>query len=363
MVCDAQGLKANIHYKYNSQSGLIRFFNNSEILLKDLFSYPSDPNFDELGSLEITDAFIDEANQVSSKAKQIVRSRIRHNLDENGLIPKLLMTCNPAKNWTYSEFFKPHSEDRLPDNKKFIQSLVGDNPFISHTYIDNLKQLDKQSKERLLFGNWDYDNDPSALCNYDAICSMFTNDHVMGGTKYISADLAMQGRDKFIAGHWDGLIGHVDIDMAKATGKSIELSLKQLKNEECVMNTNIVADADGMGNYIESYIENIKAFHGNQTAIDKQYMNIKSECGFKLAELINRGEIKMICTTDQQESIKEEIATCLKRDKIDADNQKKRLIPKDKMKDLLGRSPDYLDFMLMRMIFEVFEIELETTWN
>ena len=103
-----QGIKPEEHFRYNSQSGLIKFFNGSEILLKDLFSYPSDPNFDELGSLEITDSFIDEANQISSKAKQIVRSRIRYKLDENDLIPKMLMTCNPAKNWTYSEFFKPN---------------------------------------------------------------------------------------------------------------------------------------------------------------------------------------------------------------------------------------------------------------
>ena len=170
-------------------------------MLKDLFSYPSDPNFDELGSLEITDAFIDEANQVSKKAKQIVRSRIRYKLQENSLVPKMLMTCNPAKNWTYSDFFKADRDKKLPDNIKFLQSLVTDNPKIDPSYIENLKQLDPNSKERLLFGNWDYDDDPSLLCDYDAICDIFTNTHVEHGMKRISADLAMQGRDKFIAAY------------------------------------------------------------------------------------------------------------------------------------------------------------------
>lgn len=352
-VAKVQGLKPNSHFKYNSQNGLIKLFNGSEILLKDLYSYPSDPNFDELGSLEITGAFIDEANQVSSKAKQIVRSRIRYNLQENGITPKLLMTCNPAKNWTYSEFYKPSIAGKLQKDKKFIQSLVHDNPNIDPSYVDNLKQLDAVSKERLLFGNWDYDNDPSALCDYDAICDIFTNDHVKQGNKYISSDLAMQGRDRFLGMSWSGLIGTIDIDMTKSTGKSIEISLKQLKTEKGVPNTGIVADADGLGNYIESYIKNIKAFHGNQRAKDDQYANIKAECGFKLAEVINKREIKVICTDEQEERIKEELSTCLKRDKIDADNQKKKLIPKDKMKDLLGHSPDYLDVLLMRMFFEV----------
>jgi phage terminase large subunit len=83
-----QGLKAETHYRYNQQSNTISFPNGSQILLKDLFLYPSDPNFDELGSLEITDAFIDECNQTVEKAFNVVKSRIRYKLDENNLYLK-----------------------------------------------------------------------------------------------------------------------------------------------------------------------------------------------------------------------------------------------------------------------------------
>lgn len=351
-----QDIKDKIHFKYNSVAGVIKFYNGSEILLKDLFAYPSDPNFDELGSLELTDAFIDESNQVIKKAKDIVRSRIRYKLDEFDLIPKILMSCNPAKNWVYTDFYQPSVKNTLPQGRRFIQSLVTDNPYIPQSYIDTLHELDYTTKQRLLFGNWDYDDDPSALCQYDAIVSMFTNDHVQPSSKnYISADLAMQGRDRFIAGHWEGLVGHVDIDKEKATGRSIELALRDLKNEHRVMNTDIVADADGLGNYLESYIENIKSFHGNARPSDDQYANLKSECAFKLAELINRGEIRIICSEDQKQRIINEVSICLKRHKIDADDQKKRIIPKEKMKEFLGHSPDYLDFLIMRMFFEVKE--------
>jgi len=358
-VCKMQGLRMGIHLTYNSQTGLIKFFNGSEILLKDLFAYPSDPEFDELGSLEITDAFIDEANQITSKARQIVRSRIRYKLDENNLVPKILYTCNPAKNWTYSDFFKPSREGTLSNDRVFIQSLVTDNPFISETYVENLKQLDKNSKERLLYGNWDYDDDPTSLCTFDKIQDIFTNDHVIEGSEiYISADLAMQGRDRFVAGHWKGLVGHIDIDMPKATGKVIELTLKMLKIEKACPNSHIVADADGLGNYLDSYIENIVAFHGNKRAFDQQYSNIKSECGFKLAELINKGLVKVVCSSDQEEALKTELSACLKRENIDADDQKKRLISKDKMKSDLQRSPDYFDWMLLRMYFELYNTDI-----
>ena len=94
-VCSSWGILAGQHYNYNAQTNVIRFFNGSEVILKDLFQYPSDRNFDSLGSLEITAAFIDECNQITEKAYQVVGSRIRYKLDEYGLIPKMLLTCNP----------------------------------------------------------------------------------------------------------------------------------------------------------------------------------------------------------------------------------------------------------------------------
>ena len=95
-------------YNYNAQSGIIYWKNGSEIILKDLFLYPSDPNFDGLGSLEITGGFIDECNQITKKAWQVVKSRMRYKLNEYNLTPKLFGSCNPSKNWVYSDFYKPY---------------------------------------------------------------------------------------------------------------------------------------------------------------------------------------------------------------------------------------------------------------
>ena len=146
-------------YKYNAQTNELIFYNKSEIIFKDLFSYPSDPNFDELGSLEITGCFIDEAIQVKEKAKNIVKSRIRFKLDKYNLIPKMLYTSNPGKGWLYKEFYKPYLNNTLQNNKKFVQSLLTDNPYISEYYAENLESLDKESKQRLLHGNWDYEQE------------------------------------------------------------------------------------------------------------------------------------------------------------------------------------------------------------
>jgi len=54
---------------------------------------------------------------------------------------------------------------------------------------------------------------------------------------------------------------------------------------------------------------------------------------------------------------------CLKRDSIDKDEGKKQLISKDKMKEYLGHSPDYLDMLLMAMIFEVRNGEIDEYYS
>jgi len=352
-VCSIQGIKGGVHFKYNEIKSLITFFNGSEIMLKDLDYYPSDPNFDELGSLEISGAFVDECNQIVEKAWLVLKSRIRYRLDEHGIIPKMLGTCNPAKNWVYMNYYAPHKQGTLPPHRSFVQSLVSDNPMISKHYRENLLTLDKTSKERLLFGNWDYIDDPTVLCSHDAICDMFTNDHVQTtGDMHISADLAMQGRDRFVAGVWDGNVCEIAIDKSKATGKEIQHDLQNLMINRSVPRSKVVADSDGLGAFLVSYLNGIKEFHGGGKANDAEYANIKTECAYKLAELVNKRQIKVICTEEQKARIIEELGV-LKSDSVDNDEGKKRIIKKEDMKELLGRSPDYLDMLLMNMYFHV----------
>ncbi len=313
--------------------------------------YPQDPDYDELGSLEITGAFIDEAAQVKVKAKNVLKSRIRHLVGHYGLKPKSLYACNPSKGWLYSEFYKPHKDGSLSSDKQFIQAFVDDNPDIDISYKGNLLKLPQNLKERLLYGNWEWDSDPSALCNYDAICDCFTNEYSNEGDKAISADLAMQGRDRFVAGIWKGMCVKVAIDKPLARGKEIEQDVKRLMNENGIGHSQTIVDSDGMGSYLESYLEGIKEFHAGARAIDvNEFANLKSECGYKLAEFINTRKLKIICTAEQKEIITEELGV-LKADNVDADERKKKIIKKEKMKELLGHSPDYLDMLLMRMIF------------
>lgn len=352
-VMKQQGVTSD-QYQYNQQKNIIIFNNGSQIFLKDLFSYPSDPNFDELGSLEITGAFIDECNQISKKAWDIVRSRIRYKLDENGLIPKMLGTCNPSKNWVYSEFYNLSQRGELPENKVFIKSLVTDNPFISQHYITNLQQLQEVDKQRLLYGNWEYSDDPSTLIEFDKILQIFNNQSAQRGKKYITADVARFGSDKTVIMVWDGLavIKILSFPITSVTD-TVEIIQKNMRDYNIPLQ-NIIADSDGVGSGVVDVLR-CKGFVNNSRPINEngksvQYQNLKSQCYFHLADKINNGEIS-ISETQYKQNIIEELEQ-VKRYKIDSDG-KLSVLPKESVKMLLGRSPDFADALMMRMWFEL----------
>tara|TARA_R110001632_G_scaffold197153_1_gene319306 strand:+ start:106 stop:1416 length:1311 start_codon:yes stop_codon:yes gene_type:complete len=350
-VCDTWGLKAGTHYTFNAGSNIIKFYNKSEVMLKDLFLYPSDRNFDNLGSLEITGAFIDEANQITEKAKNIVSSRIRYKLDEYGLIPKMLMTCNPAKNWVYTQYYRPAKDNTIKPYRKFIQSLVDDNEFISKYYKTQLQTLDELSKQRLLFGNWEYDASKDNLIQYDSIISMFSQNGVEGD-KYISCDVARFGSDKTVIMYWEGLHLKSIRTLLKSAINDVVAEVRTLQQKHGVLLRNIVIDEDGVGGGAKDYLR-CQGFTNNARPLKgENYQNLKTQCYYKLAEMINKGQIGISCPDITIKNYIIEECEQVRMKDADKDN-KLQIVQKDIIKDILGRSPDYGDALAMRMYYEI----------
>lgn len=352
------GLVSGHHYKYNEQKGQITFANDSVILLKDLFRYPSDPEFDNLGSLEITGAFVDECNQISDKAREIVFSRIRYKLDVYNISPKMLMTCNPAKNWVYKEFYKPSRDNTIPKDRAFIQALAKDNPFISQHYIQSLGKLSKESKERLLFGNWEYDDDPAVLIEFDAIQNLFSNDHVPAqGKKYLTCDIATKGSDKMVLMAWHGWrVVQVKV-IDKNDGAGAAKAIAEMKIKHGVPSSNVVYDADGVGGGLTGIISGLEFYNGGKTLLSEgkaeNYENLKTQCYYHLAAKINEAGIYIAAEmpNDLCTELTEELEQVKRRD-MDSDGRLK-MTTKEQVKAVIGRSPDLSDCLMMRMFFEL----------
>jgi len=344
-------------FKINSHTNVITCDNGSEILLKDLFSYPSDPEFDSLGSLEISGAFLDEANQISAKAFEIVQTRIRYKLTEFNMKGKCLLSCNPSKGWIYTQFYKPHIENKLPYWRKYIPALATDNPNTEASYIENLQRASEATKQRLLYGSWEYSDDIDSLFKYADLVKMRDTSSLIGGQMYLTCDIARLGKDTTLLIVWDGL---TMIEIVQLEGVTTDISankIRGLSGQYNIPMQNIIIDADGIGGGVVDQLRGVVSFINNSRQIEVNgqpniYQNLKSQCYYGLAEYVEKGKIKAITIKDESFELLCQELQCIKQKDIDKDG-KLSVIPKDVMKRILGRSPDFADAMMMRMYWEL----------
>ena len=350
-------------YNYKPQDKIIIFENGSQIYLRDLFLYPADPDFTSLGSTEFTGAFIDEGGDVTEKAKNIVNSRLRYKLKEYNLIPKTLITCNPSKNWLYSQFYKPWKDGTLPKRQRAIFALPKDNPHLPKSYVENLENLDDNSRERLLNGNWEYDDSPGKLIEFDAIGDLWTND-VSGFDRnpamFMTVDVAGDGKDKAVIMVWEGwkVVEIKSFDQIKQP--ELESEMAKLCGRYGISRLNTVADKDGVGIGVvqhfgcRGFINNARAIQPRglkfNSELKENYANLKTQCYFMLAKKINDREISIVPNTFKNE-LTEELEQVREKD-WDKDGTKK-LVPKNEIKENIGRSPDYADSCMFRIYFEL----------
>ena len=348
-VCAMQGIKAGIHYKYNQQKGVIDFYNGSQILLKDLYDYPSDPDFDELGSLEITDAFVDEAVQVSKKAWDVLYSRIRYKLDDYDLTPSMLGTTNPGRGHIYTDYYLPYTNNNLPSDKAFIPSLAKDNPYVSKHYIDSLLKMDENSIQRLLHGNWEYDDDPAALVTYTDIMSL-SDVEIIKGVNHCGADIARMGDDKttFVksSGNWfkdEWIRTYDNFDTAQVANKLIRyLSLEIIIPENCGIDTvglgaGVYDNMKEKGYKAVEVISGAKATKSHETF---EFKNLRSQMWWQFREDCKKGKIRL-------NSNDEELLTDLSAPRYKIVNEKMiQVESKEDIKKRIGRSPDKGDALV-----------------
>ena len=357
-------------FDFNGQDNFIEFENGSKIFLISLAYKPSiDPEYDSLGSLEITDVWIEELAGCNPKGADVLKSRAgRWNNDKYNLPRKIFRTFNPQKNHVYKDIYKPFKEDKLPINHVFIPALVTDNPNIDKGYIENLMELkDESRKQRLLYGNFEYDDDPNALTTYEKIVDSFDNSHVIGGSKYITADIATRGSDEAVIGVWNGWILEDYKVLPIIDSKGIETEIRVLKAKHSVPNSHICYDSDGIGDYLGSYIQGAKGFINASSPLEElmpdgkrekpNYRYLKTQCEFKLAEKINNNEIwlRAVNNETEKEKFSQELSQ-LKEKNADKDS-KKETLSKEDIKQNIGRSPDRMDMLKMRVYFDLVNVE------
>ena len=360
---DGFGLDEN-YYKYNGTDNFFELHNGSKVYLLQAKYEPSDPSYYRFGSMQMTRGMIEEAGEFEAEAKNNLLASIgRWKNQQYSIKGKLIQSCNPSKNYLYKDYYKKAKTQTLEVHKKFIQALPSDNKMLDSGYLEMLnRSLSQNEKERLLFGNWEYDDDPTALCDYDNITSIFENDHIQQGQKkYITADIARLGSDKAIIAVWDGWTVIEVVTFAVSLITEIQNAITGLRNKHQIAGKNVIADEDGVGGGLVDNLR-IKGFTNNarpmQVIVDGKkiapnYSNLQSQCCYKLAEKIQLNQINIACelSNDDQSEIIEELEQ-LKSYEQDKDG-KLKILPKEKIKGNIGRSPDWRDVLMMRAYFDL----------
>lgn len=367
------GLDMKRYAPYNGQDHKYTLYNGSVVHLIACDDRPSDPLFERFGSMQITQGWIEEGGEVPEDAKDNLWLAIgRWKNKEYDLPPKLLITANPKKGWMKREFVDLYNEGRLPETLVYIQAFASDNAaYLPDSYEQKLL-ADKNTvrRQRLAEGNWDYEDDQDALVTYDALSDLFSNTIVKDGERYMIVDVARKGKDSTVISLWDGLELTALHKFTKQITTMTEQRITDLAAVHKIARSLTLVDEDGIGGGVVDHLVGVKGFLGMSVPIKTAYeirernnkvahiavpktvfANIKAQCGWKAAELINEHKMSITVPNIREEMIED--LTAILRDRNVDDEGRKLLREKADVKRELRRSPDCGDIVLMRAYFEL----------
>ena len=257
------------------------------------------------------------------------------------------------------------------ENKRLLE--------VNPAYLANLASQDEQTRMQLLEGNWKIVISENDIYEYNALIGTFENKYTNDeGEHYITADIALQGSNKFVTGVWKGQT-LVDIHiMLKSNGKEVLEAITDLAKKYRVPNRNIAFDADGVGGYLDGFLQGAQSFNGGAKVIEvkdettgrvikENYFNLKAQVFYRSGAAVSRGEYSISQEVaakmfDEKMTVRQRFMferSAIKRDKVDQDG-KLKLIPKEEMKvKLNGESPDLFDMFAIR---EFFNLKVKRKW-
>lgn len=366
------GLKIDEYAKWNGQDTCYTLYNGSKVFLIACKNEPADPLFERFGSMQMTRGWIEEGGEIEEDAKANLWLSIgRWKNDTYKLKKKLLITANPKKGWMKRDFVDPTKQGVLAPGRKYIQAFATDNSYLPADYLETLSsEKNSVRRQRLWEGNWDYEDDKDSLISTDSLSDAFSNTIIKDGEKYLTVDVARQGRDSTVFSFWNGLELYKIEKMQKQGTDKTEQQAKDFAAADHIPYSHICVDEDGIGGGVVDHLKGVKGFTANSSPVatstqirEKQlkvnhslvtrtvYSNLKSQCGWKLAELINEHLIAFK-VPEYRDTIIEELSYQLRDGDMDSE-KRKQLRPKAKVKEELKRSPDVGDTILMRMWFEL----------
>ena len=247
-----------------------------------------------------------------------------------------------------------------------------DNPFIPREEIEKAKQeIDFETFKQEYLA--EYVDNAGALFRYTSLVDVFSNTVDKKNDKYLSVDIADDGSDKTIFSFWEGLEEYKREAFERLNTESIIAKIREYASQEKIPYSHIVVDAIGVGAGVasSSLLDGIIGYKSSYSAIKtdqdivrlpnvnylpkaealtSDYKNLRSQCIFTLADLVNNHKIASKVTGKFKEVIIEELGAY---QDVSTGDGKRMATMKEDVKEQIGRSPDHSDTWIMRMYFEV----------
>jgi hypothetical protein len=257
------------------------------------------------------------------------------------------------------------------ENKKLLE--------VNPEYLGNLMAQDPETRAQLLEGNWKVKVDGLALFEHQRLFDLFSN-HLLTEKeplRCITCDAAGFGRDRCVIMVWVGYECVAGVVLSTSDNHEIYNAIEPLRKKWRVAVSDTLIDQDGVGGGVvklggyAGFSGGAPALEDPETGIKEAYKNLKTQCYYRYALLVNGASTSVTVTNDNwlidgQRTSKLKVAgqvvtvadmlrmdlKAIKRAKADSEG-KRQINDKAEQKILLNRSPDFSDAAMMRAFFDI----------
>ena len=370
--------------RLNQQDMYVELKNGSVIFFMEA-NEQKDPEFYKFGGVELTFLGIDEAQEVSEKALLMLLPKLRHlpfgykHIED--LPPQAIrvnLTANPAPGWLKEKYVDMNGKN--PD-AIFIPARIYDNPYAAKDAVDRLRKMFGENEilfRRFVNGDWNVVNqediwmliEPTWI--QDAIIE--NDDEGLYSSEdldtYLGVDPARTA-DKMVIAKVRGrrLVG-LETYKYVTTPDIADIVEKKIK-EEGINPQHIAIDAIGVGAGVVDELQrrgwDVKAFFAGQKPIISdtlkeemgeefvEFVNVRAQAYWLLRKLFQNSLIEISGNIEQLDLLKNELLTI--RYKL-LSEKTIQIESKDKIRQRLGRSPDYADAFVMAIFAKHLASEL-----
>lgn len=304
---------------------------------------------DKVKSMDLGGLFIDESSEVDEAVAKMAMARVGRIIKAQGY-EAVILASNPEQCWLISAFL----QDPKP-GWVYVPSLPTDNPYLSETYIENVKEIYSATPDlykAYLEGDWFAVGAANKVFDFDHVTKAIDNDEhgkkirnlAKGKPVEMGVDIARYGDDSTII---TGKFGnHVEILEKCQKQDILATAEKVLGWAREIGPVAIKVDSTGVGGGVEDILAGWGLPVFGITAAARPYdtnrfQNFKTEAAFAFKEKLPELDLAY------DKGLREQLLTIRYRV---MPGGKLMLETKDEIKKRMGSSPDELDSVILACI-------------